>query len=964
MLPEQKNTNITPIKTNNESSLKYSTYPEVEQKTPSAAFKFCQSLSDINTQNEKGWTPIYQSIISNDLNALYDLLKLGANPDIPNNLGETPLYLSVDNKNYDALIILLQYNANCNIPKKNGNTPLHLATKNNLDIFMSALLRNNADPNIVNKLYSQTPTHLAIINKVDENTLIEFNMSKADIYNFKDKYDKSPFDYAVDSGDQNYTNLLKKIFGEDNNILNGSNNPKNGKTEKLREINSNGTPVNANNEYKNNTNFDNRKLLFSFEENYLNKNNSSVIIKSIENKNLLFNDDTETKNKKKEDENLESVEIDSSEEKNKFNINTNNQEINEDIKLNGKSQEKKEENKNNSTDTIQKLSLSNNGDIKSQFKIDRNSNYTISNNQNQNQENKDINNTTNEINNKNSINNLKKNNSNNNSINQKNNKKDISEMNPLDMINQVITTSSNVFSELQMNSNTIKNNQSDEYFNNKSGRENMSNLNNLMINDSLEYSKSNTHLISDISTKRNNNDKTKSSNDYNDISNFNGLNITINEYEDNYKNNNNSNIKKSIKNKQLSYHKQNINENKENLNTNSNEKRSSINSGNSSMINNNKKISKEGGTITNQNEIITQNSTSQGENIITKIKYYNSAQTSPENQKEMITKDSCIECDKNKFMKNCNINNNYKIKSLIDQQSTINTYSNNINNKSNKYPSLKLSEMDNNTNSYLLKNMNKSEELNLCSPQNIQNEVLTRLREWLISCDLLCYYNLLIKNEMYDINLYIKNLKNNKINISYKDIEDMGIKKPGHIFRFLLKLQIDTGILDEQMCNLIINKFSSNLLSTIGLTASTNIVKCCGMTLFKQNGDNNSSENKNMCCTMSDNDSSGNAYNDIFGFLKYKGLMEYKENFIHNGFDQIDYIFIQLFSNFKFNIEILNDYLHIYSEKDKTKVIKKLYEEKRKIALELGFPFDMKEEERILNTKNDINDENSSCNIF
>lgn len=93
----------------------------------------------------------------------------------------------------------------------------------------------------------------------------------------------------------------------------------------------------------------------------------------------------------------------------------------------------------------------------------------------------------------------------------------------------------------------------------------MSNLNNLMINDSLEYSKSNTHLISDISTKRNNNDKTKSSNDYNDISNFNGLNITINEYEDNYKNNNNSNIKKSIKNKQLSYHKQNINENKKKI---------------------------------------------------------------------------------------------------------------------------------------------------------------------------------------------------------------------------------------------------------------------------------------------------------------------------------------------------------------------------------------------------------------
>ena len=213
------------------------------------------------------------------------------------------------------------------------------------------------------------------------------------------------------------------------------------------------------------------------------------------------------------------------------------------------------------------------------------------------------------------------------------------------------------------------------------------------------------------------------------------------------------------------------------------------------------------------------------------------------------------------------------------------------------------------------------------------------------------------------------NLKENKINISYKDIEDIGIKKPGHIFRFLLKLQIDTGILDEQICNSIINKFSTNLLSTIGLTASTNIVKCCGMTLLKQNGDEpNYQENKNICCTLSDSEANSNNYNDIFGFLKNKGLLEYKENFIHNGFDQIDYIFIQLFSNFKFNKEILNDYMHIYSEKDKRKVIKKLYEEKRKVALELGLPYDINEGEQILNTKSEINSqqiqENSSCFIF
>ena len=488
MFKVEENENKTPNKTNNESSLKSNTDQDLVQNT-SPALLFCKSLSDINTQNDNGWTPIYQSIMSNNLEALYELLKLGANPDIPNNLGETPLYLSVDINNYDALIILLQYNADGNIAKKNGNTPLHLATKKNQTNFMSALLRNNADPNIVNKLYSQTPMHLAIINKVDENILVEFNMSKADIYSIKDKYDKSPFDYAKDAGDKNYINLLKKIFGEDkNNILNGSDKKWKTNTSIQGEINKKESPVKINYEYKNNSNFENNKVFFSFEENYLNKNDSSMIIKSVENKNSLFNDGTEQpKSNEKDYENKENIDFNSSEEKSKSG--NKKKERNENLKMNDNSQEKKDENKNNSTDTIKKLSLSNSSEMKLQ--IEKNKNQTISYNTNKNEKNMSNSN----IENKKStisINSLKMKNSN-NSINCKSTKKDISEMNPLEMINQVITTSSNVFSELQINSNNNRSRQSDDYFNNKSGAENLSNINNLMINDSLEYSKTNTH---------------------------------------------------------------------------------------------------------------------------------------------------------------------------------------------------------------------------------------------------------------------------------------------------------------------------------------------------------------------------------------------------------------------------------------------------------------------------------------
>ena len=582
-------------------------------------------------------------------------------------------------------------------------------------------------------------------------------------------------------------------------------------------------------------------------------------------------------------------------------------------------------------------------------------------------------------------------------------RKDISEMNPLEMINQVITTSnnSNVFSELQINSMINKNTQSDEDINNKTVQENALNNNNNLLNDSLEYSKSNAHIVMEQSNNNNNqneeNNIINNKNDYIDVDNINKLNITINEYED--INKNNENIKTNNQHRQLSYHnKQPSNtNNKENvmINCNNISKRNSNTSTNNYSLNNSKKMTVRNSTV--QNELLTTvpNSIIQGDNnanVITKQKYYRNNQTQPEYQKEKTSKNLIIEENQNN-LQNFNTYNTYKpIQNLKNSRirnnkSTLsgaptsnnfiysfsnNSYSNN-NNKTNKFPSLKLSEIENinyNNNSFLSKNINnKSEELNLCSPQNIPNELLTRLREWLISCDLLCYYNLLIKNDIYDIDLYIHNLKNNKINISYKDIEDIGIKKPGHIFRFLLKLQIDTGILDSQIYNTLTNKFNSNVLTTIGLTASTNIIKCCGITLFKQSGGVEKPTCNNICCDTSTSSFNNNYYyNDIFGFLKYKDLLDYKENFIHNGFDQIDYIFIQLFSNFKFNKEILNDYMHIYSENDKKKVLQKLYEEKKRLALELGLNYDMYEEAKILNSQIDINnntnDNENSCFIF
>ena len=70
----------------------------------------------------------------------------------------------------------------------------------------------------------QTPFHLAIINKVNKNILQKFKKNNVD-WNIKDKFNKTPFDYALEFSDNNYLLLLDDIFGQkdnNNDILDNS----------------------------------------------------------------------------------------------------------------------------------------------------------------------------------------------------------------------------------------------------------------------------------------------------------------------------------------------------------------------------------------------------------------------------------------------------------------------------------------------------------------------------------------------------------------------------------------------------------------------------------------------------------------------------------------------------------------------------------------------------------------------
>ena len=1096
--------------------------------------------------NDKKISQIHEAIISDNLEKLANLLKLGENPDIIDKSGETPLYLSVDIENYDAMVILLEFGADCNIQKEDdGNTPLHLATEKKNDIYITNLLSHGANPNIINKINLQTPMHICVINRINEYILIKFKENKGDVYNIKDKFNKTPFDYSLN--DEKYKNLLISIFGKNEFELNNNNNNQNDIKKNYCENNED-IENNTNLEYNNFITLS-RKIQLTHEDedeeenkkeetiiynkgNNINQNKDSEItsINEVNNclkKQLLFSSNSkeissEEKNTKPRMSTISNNSGQDNQEqnsKNKIDINKNIINVISDRNSNVSNTDKENINPNknienkeqiyhynltevnsNNNNLYKNLSLNPNN-IKNKHKSENlNTKYVLTTLGN-NQENKIISHSLN-LSNKNSYyylvnNKLKKrktsknnlirintlysntNTNGNNSLSSYNLKKEgISEINPLEMINQMASSNnSNIFSELQINStekinepkkteeefnennykttyndglNTLNENISENFsitnnnYNEEENNKENINFNNNSFDDSLEYSKSKSFNVNEtpgqLSQKRSLNEneieeglkisnKDESLNIY---TNFNNININVNNC---YHNNNTKNIERyksttSNKSKQdpdneseQSYGKTSSISNLsvfQNKSSNQSHYRhlSYHNSNRQSLNNNNKSYNSKSLNYTHndnyyinkeniepnyiQSEKCKKNLIKNKNNknikepytIVQKNKIYKTNLQKPVMTKEQKTKDSTMDDYRsNENIIIINENSNYNTKTLdntyLNQYNTFNSDNNSCRNNtkdSYKYSNLfkkalkkkyVVKEFSNNTNVFdkytletdnyytnSINNNEKNDEENynynynekelIIHPQQISNELITKLRDWLISCDLLCYYNILIKNNIYDIESYITNLKNNKINISYKDIENLGIKKPGHIFRFLLKLQMDIGILDTRVCNFIINKFSENALTTIGMNVSVSEIKYCGMIL----------------CPGEDRFVKNSNYYDIFSFLRCKELIQFKENFIHNGFDQIEFILIQLFSCFAFNKEILNDYMHIYSDKDKKKVLIKLYEEKQNLANLMGIEFNVHEVKQILDDSLDETENSDGykskdfCNIF
>ena len=261
-----------------------------------------------------------------------------------------------------------------------------------------------------------------------------------------------------------------------------------------------------------------------------------------------------------------------------------------------------------------------------------------------------------------------------------------------------------------------------------------------------------------------------------------------------------------------------------------------------------------------------------------------------------------------------NITNN----TLNKNNNIIKTYNNNISNNTsfNVLNKDSVTYNDNYTNVLTNKNINK---INTDISDPLIEKSLEELKIWLDNIDLSIYYDNFKEANIYDINNLINQMKNPENKLGYDDIETiLKIHKPGHIYRILCSLEIDAGLIKENVVRFLIKKDKN------------------------KNKDNNIKINNNkLKLSMSKDNNSCNCYRisflsskkkyDLKSFLIRHNLLNFFQNFYHNGFNLINFVMIQMFSSEPIDEIILENCFHIYEAKQREIVLKSIIDEKNKI---------------------------------
>ena len=266
-----------------------------------------------------------------------------------------------------------------------------------------------------------------------------------------------------------------------------------------------------------------------------------------------------------------------------------------------------------------------------------------------------------------------------------------------------------------------------------------------------------------------------------------------------------------------------------------------------------------------------------------------------------------------------NINNNFVYKKVNTQR-----LSTSFNKNINFLLSSSLSSTRNQTNKYkdnlenIIVNKDVTEFIYSDDLLDDFSHKKVSIKNWLTNLGLISYSQNFYSKNIFEINALINDIKIIKqSNILFDYFEkNYQIHLPGHIFRILIKLEIEEGNIDSDIADFFIKKEkNTNKLNKLTPSILLNLYDNCDKLI----------------------DYPSISKNNLKLFLRKYHLIHLYHNFYQNGFDLINFVILQMYSkNYAINDNILENCFHIYNKNERNLVLKSLIIEKSNIDLFLN----------------------------